>query len=55
MCQRAPPPCVVGFCTCFLCLCLGLLVLYHGVGKSIKLCAFGLHHKVNTISCDDLL
>jgi hypothetical protein len=52
---KVPPPCVVGFCTCFMCLCLGLLVLYHRVGKFVKLCAFKLYHRASTSSCDDLL
>ncbi len=45
----------MGFCTCFLCVCLGLSILYQGVGKSVRLCAFGLHHRTNTSLCDDLL
>ncbi len=44
----------MGFCICFLCVCLGLSILYQGVKKYVRLCVFQLHHKANTSSCDDV-
>ncbi len=41
--------------TCFLCLCLRLLILFQGVGKFVRLYVFELHHRANTSLCDDLL
>jgi hypothetical protein len=52
---KSSPPCVVGFCTCFLCLCLGLSILYQGVGKFVRLWVFKLHHKASTNLCDDFI
>ncbi len=52
--KSSSPSCCGFFCNCFLCLCLGLLILYQGVGKFVRLCAFELHHRVSTSSCDDV-
>jgi hypothetical protein len=48
-------PLCCGFLHLFLMFVFKIVCSLSGVVKFVRLCAFKLHHKVNTISCDDLL
>jgi hypothetical protein len=56
---KGSAPLCCGFLHFFLVLVFGIINflsrVYQGLKKSVKLCAFGLHHKANTSSCDDFL
>jgi hypothetical protein len=54
MLKSSSPSCC-GFLHLFLMSMFGIVNFYQGVGKSVRLCAFELHHMASSSLCDNLL